>query len=147
MNISNIDNHSNAATLKRIEDFTTFLHRSFLDIKRMYKTQISLKVELKIDPSMNPINIRIGHVLNLVDQIDPKRICYLEVIDDKLNASEQNNSVVDDFKLQRFNSQSNETNLTIDEHINKYSNNLNLLRNDKANFMMEGIINNNYNKI
>ena len=70
------ESNNEAKILKRISDYTTFLQRSFLDIKRLYKTEISLKTELKLDPAVNPIYINTKNLLMVIDKIDPKVICY-----------------------------------------------------------------------
>lgn len=65
-----------ASTLKKINDFTTFLQRSLIDLTRLYKTEMSLKTELKMDPAVNPININVKNLLLIIEKIDPKIICY-----------------------------------------------------------------------
>jgi hypothetical protein len=74
------ENQTDAKILKKIEDFTMFLHKSFIDIKRLYKTEISLKAELKIDRAMLPVNINTKNLLMIIDKIDAKVICYPESI-------------------------------------------------------------------
>jgi hypothetical protein len=72
-----------------------------MDIKRLYKTEISLKAELTIDPSMKPTPINTSDLLHLLEKIDAKNICYpfdeesLEETDDsnsKINIKNNNNN-------------------------------------------------------
>ena len=72
----NFEKFSDAKILKKIDEFTSFLHKSAMDIKRLYKTEISLKAELIIDPAMKPIPINISELIHLLEKIDPKTICY-----------------------------------------------------------------------
>lgn len=65
-----------ATILKRINDFTTFLQKSYLDLRRLYKTEMSLKAELKMDPATIPISINIRNLILIIEKIDPKLICY-----------------------------------------------------------------------
>lgn len=62
--------------LKKIDDFTMFLQKSYLDLKRLYKAEMSLKAEMKLDPGMNPININTKNLMMIIEKIDPKVICY-----------------------------------------------------------------------
>ena len=98
----NLENFSDAKILKKIEEFTSFLHKSAMDIKRLYKTEISLKAELTIDPSMKPTPINTSDLLHLLEKIDPKNICYpfdeesLEETDDsnsKINIKNNNKNI------------------------------------------------------
>jgi len=83
-----VKNHSDATVLKKIDELTKFLHKSYMDIKRLYKTEISLKAELKIDPNFNPLSINIKNLISMIKSIDPKMICYAN---EKNEISKDNN--------------------------------------------------------
>ena len=101
----NLENFSDAKILKKIEEFTSFLHKSAMDIKRLYKTEISLKAELTIDPSMKPTPINTSDLLHLLEKIDPKNICYYFDESESLDETDDSNS---------------KKNLIIEEYNNKY---------------------------
>ena len=88
----NLENFSDAKILKKIEEFTSFLHKSAMDIKRLYKTEISLKAELTIDPSMKPTPINTTDLLHLLEKIDPKNICYYFDESESLDETDDSNS-------------------------------------------------------
>ena len=88
----NLENFSDAKILKKIEEFTSFLHKSAMDIKRLYKTEISLKAELTIDPSMKPTPINTSDLLHLLEKIDPKNICYYFDESESLDETDDSNS-------------------------------------------------------
>ena len=105
----NFERFSDAKILKKIEEFTSFLHKSAMDIKRLYKTEISLKAELTIDPSMKPTPINTSDLLYLLEKIDPKNICYPfdDTLDDetdtsnsKRNNKKKNNEKINDFNYE-----------------------------------------------
>ena len=114
----NFQTFSDAKILKKIDEFTSFLHKSAFDIKKLYKMEISLKAELIIDPAMKPLPINIKDLLNLLDGIDPKNICY--PVDESVETeTSQNNS----------NNNNNNKNLVInqdfDNELNSYINRIN----------------------
>lgn len=87
----NFEKFSDAKILKKIDEFTSFLHKSAMDIKRLYKTEISLKAELIIDPAMKPIPINISELIHLLEKIDPKTICY-PIDDSSLEETDTSNN-------------------------------------------------------
>lgn len=63
--------------MKRIDEITEFLHKSFADLNRIFKNEISIKTELTIDlVNIKPININTKNLTNLIDKINPKTICF-----------------------------------------------------------------------
>ena len=121
----NLENFSDAKILKKIEEFTSFLHKSAMDIKRLYKTEISLKAELTIDPSMKPTPINTSDLLHLLEKIDPKNICYYFDESESLDETDDSNSK----KNLKYNGNVNEKNINrnnvdfnheFDNEINNY---------------------------
>ena len=113
----NFEKFSDAKILKKIEEFTSFLHKSAMDIKRLYKTEISLKAELAIDPSMKPTPINTSDLLHLLEKIDPKNICY--PFDDSLEEeTDTSNSKRNGLKIKK--EKINDFNYEFDNEINNY---------------------------
>ena len=91
--IWNFDNDSDAKILKKVKEYTDFLQRSGLDIKRLHKNELTLKTELAIDPAMKPTQININDFIRLLNEIDPKKICYPPFIE---NYSNKEDSTITD---------------------------------------------------
>jgi len=83
-----------AKILKRITDFTSFLQKSYLDLKRLYKAEMSLKTEMKLDPGMNPIRINTKNLMLIIEKIDPKEICYYNDVYETPGVGNGNNNAV-----------------------------------------------------
>jgi hypothetical protein len=115
----NFQTFSDAKILKKIDEFTSFLHKSAFDIKKLYKMEISLKAELIIDPAMKPLPINIKDLLNLLDGIDPKNICY--PVDESVETeTSQNNSNNNNNKNKNL-----VINQDFDNELNSYINRIN----------------------
>lgn len=65
-----------SVVLKKTDDYIFFLQKSYMDIKRLYNTEMSLKSELKMDSGINPININVKNLLLIIEKINTKEICY-----------------------------------------------------------------------
>ncbi len=111
----NFERFSDAKILKKIEEFTSFLHKSAMDIKRLYKTEISLKAELTIDPSMKPTPINTSDLLHLLEKIDPKNICY--PFEESLDETDTSNSKRG---MKKKNEKIKDFNYEFDNEINNY---------------------------
>ena len=100
--------------LKKIDDIADFLHKSFADLNRIHKNEISLKTELTIDlNNIKPININTKNLITIIDKINPKAICFNLNTSDKSNVSRARENVLDHSynKTSLKNPSQNESNL------------------------------------
>ena len=82
---------SDAIILKDIEKYKKIFKQTGLDCGKLQKNEIAIKSELSIDPAMIPMTVNINGLIELLNKVDPKNICYPKVVanfkDDNENTS------------------------------------------------------------
>ena len=128
---------SDAKILKDFEKYKKFFREKGLDCGKLQKKEIAIKSDLSIDPAMKPITVNINGLLELLNKVDARNICYPKVIgiikdeNDNISLNQQKNIGKNEYNLR--NSQSNSF-----IGMNNYSNNAEINMNN---------INNNYKVI
>ena len=129
--LGNTKGNNDAKILKKIDDLTDFLHKSFADLNRIHKNEISIKTELTIDSlDIKPININTKNLTAVIDKINPKDICFdnsyqPDKIIIKRNRDEETDNISynkNSFKMKKLSSQ--------DESISKINLKGNLYKNN-----------------
>ena len=65
-----IDESNDAQVLQKIQDVTTFLHKSFTDLDAITKNQVSQKGEIFIDQSFKPLSLNIRKAMDIVRKFE-----------------------------------------------------------------------------
>lgn len=117
LKFSEIDNE--AKILKEIHIFTNFLQKSYSSLKRIYKGELALKTEMKLNPTMNTVNINTKNLMQIIERIDPKVICYFNEMYDQNN---KNHGYVFGYNGNNMNVNDNKANLLYDRNDNKKAN-------------------------
>ena len=65
-----IDQSNDAQILQKIQDITTFLHKSFTDLDAITKNQVTQKSEIFIDQSFKPLSLNIRKAMEIVRKFE-----------------------------------------------------------------------------
>jgi len=75
-----IEISNDAQILQKIQDVTTFLHKSFTDLDLITKNQIAQKSEIFVDSSFKPLSLNVKKAMEIVKKfemvwpsVDPKK--------------------------------------------------------------------------
>ena len=71
---------SDAKILKEIEKYKKIFRQTGLDCGKLQKNEIAIKSELNIDPAMKPMTVNINGLIELLNKVDAKNICYPKVL-------------------------------------------------------------------
>jgi hypothetical protein len=71
---------SDAKLLKEIEKYKKIFRQTGLDCGKLQKNEIAIKSELNIDPAMKPMTVNINGLIELLNKVDAKNICYPKVL-------------------------------------------------------------------
>ena len=61
-----MESSNDAQMLQKIQDITTFLHKSFTDLDNITKNQVMQKSEIFIDQSFKPLSLNIRKAMEVV---------------------------------------------------------------------------------
>lgn len=78
--IKSFNIYSDAKILKNIEKYKKIFKQTGLDCGKLQKNEIAIKTELSIDPAMKPITVNINGLIELLNKVEAKNICYPKVI-------------------------------------------------------------------
>ena len=78
--IKAFNSNTDAKILKEIEKYKKIFRQTGLDCGKLQKNEIAIKSELSIDPAMKPMTVNINGLIELLNKVDPKNICYPKVI-------------------------------------------------------------------
>ena len=129
-NIKSFNNSSDAKILKDVEKFKKIFKQIGLDFGKLQKNEISIKTEINIDPAMKPMTVNINGLIDLLNKVDAKSICYPKVIsiskdeNDNVNLSQQKNYGKSDLNL-KYSQSSSFTALNNNMNSNNINNNNN----------------------
>lgn len=56
--------------LQKLQDITTFLHKSFTDLDSITKNQVTQKSEIFIDQSFKPLSLNIRKAMEIVKKFE-----------------------------------------------------------------------------
>jgi len=65
-----IEQSNDAQVLQKIQDITTFLHKSFTDLDIITKNQVTQKGEIFIDQSFKPLSLNIRKAMEIVKKFE-----------------------------------------------------------------------------
>lgn len=65
-----IETSNDAQVLQKIQDITTFLHKSFTDLDTITKNQVMQKSEIFIDQSFKPLSLNIRKAMEIVKKFE-----------------------------------------------------------------------------
>ena len=134
--IKSFNSISDAKILKDFEKYKKFFREKGLDCGKLQKKEIAIKSDLSIDPAMKPITVNINGLLELLNKVDARNICYPKVIgilkeENDININNQKNIGKNEYNLR--NSQSNSfigmNNYSNNAEINNNMNNINNINN------------------
>ena len=97
---------SDARILKEIEKYKKIFRQTGLDCGKLQKNEIAIKSELSIDPAMKPMTVNINGLIELLNKVDAKNICYPKIVgiikdenDNNISFNQQKNIGKNDYNL------------------------------------------------
>ena len=124
--------NSDAKILKDIERYKKIFKQTGLDCGKLQKNEIAIKAELSIDPAMKPMTVNINGLIELLNKVDAKNICYPKIIGIMKDENDINSL------NQQKNAMKNELNLRISQSsgfgMNNYMNMNNAFDNNNMNY-------------
>ena len=103
--IKSFNTSTDAMILKDVEKYKKIFKQIGLDFIKLQKNEIAMKTEINIDPAMRPMTVNIKGLIELLNKVEPRNICYPKVIsiskdeNDNINLSQQKNYGKNDLKF------------------------------------------------
>lgn len=65
-----VDASPDAQVLLKINDVSSFMHKSFVEMEKMTKTELTMKAEIYIQPSFRPLYLDTNKAIDLVHKLE-----------------------------------------------------------------------------
>ena len=72
-----VNTYSPPIILKKVDSISNFIDLAFADMRKLTAMDSNLKTDIRINPSLKPINISMKNFIAIIDRISPKVVCYM----------------------------------------------------------------------